>query len=75
MKVGGLFLAMKGPEVEEELQEAKRAIALLGGRCERVAPYTIPGTDIVHTAVLIRKEKPTPARYPRRWAQIRKAPL
>ena len=75
VKVGGLFLAMKGPEVEEELQEAKRAIALLGGRCERVAPYTIPGTDIVHTAVLIRKEKPTPARYPRRWAQIRKAPL
>ncbi len=75
VKVGGLFLAMKGPDVEEELGQAKKGIAMLGGRTERVVPYTIPGTDIVHTAVLIRKEKPTPAKYPRRWAQIKKAPL
>ena len=75
VKVGGLFVAMKGPDVEEELQEAKKAIAALGGKTERVAPYTVPGTDIVHTAVLIRKEKPCPAKYPRRWAKKKKAPL
>ena len=75
VKVGGLFIAMKGPDVEEELSEAKKAIATLGGRCERVVSYPVPGTDAVHSAVLIRKVKPTPPKYPRRWAQIKKTPL
>ena len=75
VKVGGLFIAMKGPDVEEELSEAKKAIATLGGRCERVVSYPVPGTDAAHSAVLIRKVKPTPPKYPRRWAQIKKTPL
>ena len=75
VRVGGLFLAMKGPGAEEELREAERAIALLGGKAERVAQYPIPGTDTRHSVVQIRKLRPTPARYPRRWAQMKKAPL
>ena len=75
VKVGGYFAAMKGPDCEEEINEAKRGIAMLGGKIEKKLDYTVPGTDIVHSIVLIKKVKPTPAKYPRRWAQIKKQPL
>jgi len=75
VKVGGLFLAMKSTECEEELEAAKKAIKTLGGKTEKVADYIIPGTDITHRLVVIRKLSPTPAKYPRRFAQIKKQPL
>jgi 16S rRNA (guanine527-N7)-methyltransferase len=75
VKKGGLFIAMKASDHAEELAEAKRAIALLGGELERDIAYTIPGTDVVHSAILIRKTGDTPGKYPRRWAQIKKQPL
>ena len=75
VKTGGVFAAMKGPAPEEELSEAKRGIALLGGGKVRVERYRIPGTDVIHSAVLIEKLRPTPAKYPRRYAQIKKQPL
>ena len=75
VKAGGVFAAMKGPSPEEEIAAAKRGIALLGGGEPRVERYTIPGTDIVHSLVLIEKVKPTPKGYPRRYAAIKKQPL
>lgn len=75
VRVGGCFVAMKGPDVAEELNAAARAISVLGGRAEKPVSYTIPETDITHTLVIIKKERPTPAKYPRRWAQIKKSPL
>ena len=75
VKKGGLFLAMKGPAAEEELRNARRGIALLGGQVEKVAEYPVPGTDLTHRAVIIRKVGETPAKYPRRWAQMKKQPL
>ena len=75
VKPGGAFIAMKGPEPEEELNEAKSAISKLGAKTERVIKYTVPGTDITHSAIIIRKVSPTPAKYPRRWAQIKKQSL
>ena len=75
VKVGGCFIAMKGPEHGEELREAEHSAALLGGEIERECDYTIPGTEIVHSAILIRKSLPTPPQYPRRWAQIKKRAL
>ena len=75
VRVGGLFLAMKGPGAEEEAREAKTAIRLLGGELERIAVYPIPGTDTRHSAVVIRKVRQTETKYPRRWAQIKKQPL
>ena len=75
VKPGGLFIAMKGPDAEAELKEARHCIATLGGTLDRVAPYAIPGTDTTHCAVIIRKLSPTPAKYPRRWAQIKSKPL
>ena len=75
VRPGGLFIAMKGPEHAEELNEANSAIKLLGAKVESERDYRIPGTDVVHSAILIRKLTPTPAKYPRRWAQIKKQPL
>ncbi len=75
VKKGGLFIAMKGPELREELREAERAIRLLGGETERTAEYPVPGTELHHNAVLIRKTADTPAKYPRKWAQMKKQPL
>ena len=73
VKVGGCFLAMKGQLADVELEEAKKAISILGGSVERVYAYDVE--NAVHRAVVIRKEKPTPAKYPRAFAKIKKAPL
>lgn len=75
VKMGGLFLAMKGPEPEEELAEAKAAIRALGGTVRDVARYTILGTDVTHSAVVMEKTAPTPEKYPRRWAKMQKEPI
>ena len=75
VKKGGAFIAMKGSDLAEELTEAQRCIRTLGGQVEKKIDYTIPGTDVTHSALIIRKVADTPARYPRRWAQIKKSPL
>lgn len=75
VKKGGLFIAMKGSDHAEELREAKNAIRVLGGEIEAERDYVIPGTEVVHSAILIRKVADTPPKYPRRWAQIKKQPL
>ena len=75
VKKGGAFIAMKGSDLEEELAEAQRCIRTLGGQVEKKIDYTIPGTDVTHCALIIRKVADTPVRYPRRWAQIKKSPL
>ena len=72
VREGGVFLAMKGPAFEEELEQAKPAIKVLGGKTEKCVVYTIPGTEIRHSAIVIRKVRKTPEQYPRRWAQIKK---
>ena len=75
VKKGGAFIAMKGPATVEELKEAEKAIKILGGKLEKVHTYTIPGTDVTHTAVVIRKVGTTPKQYPRSWGRIKKTPL
>lgn len=75
VKVGGAFLAMKSSRSQEETDQAAKAISLLGGKLERVTDYSIPTTDITHRLLTIRKISPTPKKYPRRFAQIKKQPL
>lgn len=75
VKKGGAFIAMKSTDHAEELAEAEKCIRILGGKLEKVVDYRIPGTDIIHSAIIIRKISPSPEKYPRRWALIKKAPL
>jgi 16S rRNA (guanine527-N7)-methyltransferase len=73
VKVGGAVLAMKGAAAREELAEAKNAINKLGLKLETIADYPVDGT--AHTVLVLRKVKPTPAQYPRRFAKIKQSPL
>lgn len=75
VKVGGCFLALKGPAAGEEIDEAKKAIGLLGGKLEKIHEYSVPGTELKHNIVIIHKVSPTPKKYPRRFAQMKKSPL
>ena len=75
VKPGGYFLSMKSVESDEELEAAKRAIQTLGGRVERTADYRIPGTDVTHRVIFIKKVAETPKNYPRPFAKIKKNPL
>ena len=75
VKVGGVFLAMKSSHSQEETEQAAKAISLLGGKLEDVTDYSIPTTDVTHRLLVIRKLSPTPKKYPRRFAQIKKQPL
>ena len=76
VKVGGVFLAMKS--VEQRPGDATRPAApspSWADAVEDVTDYTIPGTEVTHRVVRIRKERPTPAGFPRAFARIKKAPL
>ena len=75
VKVGGVFVAMKSVESDEELRSAAHAISLLGGDTPEVKDYVIPGTEVTHRAVLIKKIRKTPEKYPRIFAKIKKNPL
>ncbi|HOQ75242.1 MAG TPA: 16S rRNA (guanine(527)-N(7))-methyltransferase RsmG [Thermoclostridium sp.] len=75
VKPGGLFIAMKGPSAETELQEAGKAISILGGRLEDVKKLVLPFSDYERTIILIRKCRHTPAGYPRKSGKPTKSPL
>jgi 16S rRNA (guanine527-N7)-methyltransferase len=73
VKKGGVMLAMKGKDIQQELDEALPIIERLGGTVKGVKPYTIKGTDITHSIVIIEKTAPTPPKYPRTAAKIKKS--
>ena len=75
VKVGGTFLSMKSVDSSDELYDAEPAIEILGGKVDRTVDYTIPGTNVSHRLIFIKKVKPTPAKYPRAFAKIKKDPL
>jgi len=75
VRVGGYFIAMKGIDSAEETAEAQSSIKALGAELQTHYDYKIPGTDIIHRAVLIRKIVKTPDKYPRRFAKIQGSPI
>ena len=75
VKSGGLFLAMKSVDSDDEIAAARGAIGQLGGKVERIHDYTVPCTEVKHRVVMIRKVRPTSAQFPRPFARIKKSPL
>ena len=75
VKVGGRFIAMKSTSSDQEIAEARSAVAQLGGEIAAVRDYTVPQTDVRHRAVIIEKVRATPRQFPRSFARIKKAPL
>ncbi len=75
VKVGGYFVSMKGPDPDKEVNEAKNAIKILGGRIIDSYNVRIPESEIEHSIVIIKKERNTPKKYPRGGGKPRKNPL
>ena len=77
VKVGGSMIAMKGKNAEFELSNAKKAIAILGGKGTKVDDIKLvgEGEELSHPLIIIEKKAKTPTSYPRPYAQISKKPL
>ena len=75
VKVGGYFIALKGPAITDELNDAKNAIGTLGGKLIEVIEVSVEGTDLKHNLVVIKKVKETPKTYPRKAGYITKKPI
>ena len=69
------MLALKGPSLEAELDQAGNALNTLGGVVTKTLALSIPGRDWDHRAVWIHKTAPTPDRYPRKAGTVEKKPL
>ena len=74
-RIGGRFAAYKGPEIGPEVEEASRAIRILGGRLEAVHEFDLPQGGIRRSLVIISKVKATPAGYPRKAGIPERNPL
>ena len=74
LKVGGYLLAMKGMNTEEDEQAAK-ALQVLGGKIEKIYTYSVGDEFPERRIVVVKKVRPTPDAYPRRYAKITAKPL
>ena len=75
VKVGGRCVCLKGPNIKEELDEAKKCIEILGGELEEVEEITLPESDIKRTIVIVKCVKQTPNKYPRKPGTPASSPL
>ena len=75
VKVGGKVLAMKGDKSEEELEEAKKAIKLLGGKVENTDNFYLPDSDIKRNIIIIKKIEKTERKFPRKPGTPAKEPI
>jgi len=74
VKKGGMLICMKGPEPEEEIQQAKKAISELGGQFAKCISFSLPDGS-GRSLVIIKKTSTTNSKYPRQSAKITKSPL
>lgn len=75
VKKGGLCICMKGPNIDGELEEAKNAIKLLGGKIKSVESFFLPDSDIERNVIIIEKVAETPKKYPRKAGLPSKQPI
>lgn len=74
LKKGGKLICMKGPEPQEEIKEAKKALFELGGKVIETKTFSLPD-ESGRSLVIIEKISTTPDKYPRQSAKIAKSPL
>ena len=74
-KLGGKCICMKSFEIDEEIEEAKKAIEILGGKIEKIDIITLPESDIKRKIVVIKKIKNTLEKYPRKAGTPEKEPI
>ncbi|GJP31691.1 hypothetical protein CLOM_g23558 [Closterium sp. NIES-68] len=75
VRVGGAFIAAKGPNPQEEIEAATNSASLLGAQLARVYEVASSSTNGQRTAVIYQRVLPTPSKYPRRPGMPSKRPL
>ena len=75
VKIGGSFISYKSSTIEDELEDGKKGIAILGGKVKDVYKFTLPDSELQRSFVVIQKEKKTPKAYPRKAGTPSKDPL
>ena len=71
----GMAICMKGSEINEEVSKSKNSIKLLGGKIDKIEEFTLPKSDNGRNLILIKKERQTPGKYPRKPGIPSKEPL
>ncbi len=74
VKVGGKAICMKGSNIEE-IENAKNALEILGGKIEKIEEITLPNSDIKRNIIIVKKVKNTPSKYPRKPGTPSKEPI
>lgn len=74
VKLNGLAICMKGPNFKEELENAKKAIEILGGKVESIESLNV-GEELERNIIVIKKVKNTPNKYPRGQSKPLKEPI
>lgn len=75
IKVDGLFISYKSGEIEAELEQAKKAIDMLGGTIVGLKKFILPGSDAARSLVIIKKSRILSKKYPRKAGIPAKEPL
>lgn len=75
IKINGCFISYKSEKIIDEYNNAKKAIAILGGKYESQFDFTLPDTDIYRNLFIIRKIQISPLKYPRKAGTPSKNPL
>ena len=75
VKIGGSFISYKSSTIEDELEDGKKGIVILGGKVKDVYKFTLPDSELQRSFVVIQKEKKTPKAYPRKAGTPSKDPL
>ncbi|OES46295.1 16S rRNA (guanine(527)-N(7))-methyltransferase RsmG [Domibacillus iocasae] len=75
VKTGGAFVAMKAASAADEMETAAKAIGTLGGKTENVFSFRLPIENSERTIIVVRKEKETPKKYPRKAGTPNKTPI
>lgn len=75
VKEGGMFVAYKAGGSEDEIEEGLKAIKILGGKVDKIHKLTLPDSDIERVFAIIKKEKVTPKKFPRKAGTPAKEPI
>ncbi|NLN65468.1 MAG: 16S rRNA (guanine(527)-N(7))-methyltransferase RsmG [Clostridiaceae bacterium] len=75
VRIGGLFVAMKGSDIHNEIKDAEKAISILGGAIKSINHFTLPFDPMERHIVLIEKTRQTPTQYPRKSGKPTKSPI
>ena len=75
VKKNGYFISYKSENIEQEIEESKKAVKILGGEISEVVKFSLPDTDIKRAIVKIKKKDLINKKYPRKAGMPSKEPL